>query len=101
GPHPPIICSLTGTGHGAAAWMHDCSDDTSYFLRTSPGSFSMRTNMVGTTWVWVTLCFSISRRYSSGSKCSMITDVPPMRITPMSTRSGAEWYTGAGDRYGG
>ena len=54
GPNHSIICSLTGTGHGAAAWMITSSDDTSAARRTSAGSLSSRENMVGTTWEWVT-----------------------------------------------
>ncbi|CAB4835616.1 unannotated protein [freshwater metagenome] len=42
-----------GTGQGAAAWMTYCNDDTSYLARTSAGSFNRRTNIVGTTWLWV------------------------------------------------
>ena len=34
----------------------------------------MRTNIVGTTWVWVTWYRSMRARNSSGSKCSMTTD---------------------------
>ena len=54
GPHHSIICSLTGTGHGAAAWMMVSSDDVSAAARTSSGSFSRRENMVGTICEWVT-----------------------------------------------
>ena len=54
--------------------MAQRSDDTSYFRRTSSGSFSMRTNMVGTSWVCVILYLPTSLRNSSASKCSMITD---------------------------
>ena len=65
------------------------SDDTSCFRRTASGSFRKRTNMVGTSWLCVILCASISRRNSSASKCSMITEVPPSRMTLMLKRSGA------------
>ena len=57
----------------------------------SSGSFSRRTNIVGTNWAWVTRCSSMSRRQSSGSKRSMTTTVPPMRCTVMDHTSGAEW----------
>jgi hypothetical protein len=60
GPHHSIICSLDGIGQGAAAWMAQRSDDTSYFRRTSSGSLRKRTNMVGTSWVCVTWCFGTS-----------------------------------------
>jgi hypothetical protein len=46
---------LVSTGHGAAACTIDRNDDTSYFNLTSSGSCSMRLNIVGTMWLWVTL----------------------------------------------
>ena len=52
--HHSIIVRLTGIGHGAAAWMTHSSEDTSYRSRTSSGSLSRRTNIVGTTCVCVT-----------------------------------------------
>jgi hypothetical protein len=82
---------LTGTGQGAAAWIAQRSEDRSYLRRTSSGSLSMRTNIVGTSCEWVTLYFSTSFRYSSGSKCSIITTVPPRRCTVIVKRSGAAW----------
>jgi hypothetical protein len=33
--------------------MAQRSDDTSYFVHVASGSFSMRTNIVGTSCVWV------------------------------------------------
>ena len=48
GPHHAIICSFTGRGHGAAEWTIECRLDTSYFERTSAGSWSSRWNWVGT-----------------------------------------------------
>ena len=44
------------------------------------GSLSMRLNIVGTSCVWVIRYLSTSARYCSGSKCSMITTVPPLRM---------------------
>jgi hypothetical protein len=76
-------------GQGAAAWMAHFSDDTSYLSRTWSGSFRKRTNMVGTSWVCVILYLPTSFRNSSASKCSMITEVPPSRMTLMLKRSGA------------
>src|SRR5262245_17594044 len=99
GPHHSIIWRLTSTGHGAAACTTDASEDRPYLVRVSLGSFSIRTNIVGTTCVHVTRYRSIMARNSSASKCSMITDVPPRRCIVMLKRSGAEWYSGAGDRY--
>jgi len=54
GPNQAIICSFTGTGHGAAAWTIISSDETSAAARTSSGSLSSRENIVGTTWECVT-----------------------------------------------
>ena len=48
GPHHSIMRNFTSTGHGAAAWIAHRCDDRSYFVRVSSGSFSMRTNIVGT-----------------------------------------------------
>ena len=42
-------------------------------------SFSMRTNMVGTHWLWVTWNFSISFRDSTALNCSITTTVAPRR----------------------
>jgi hypothetical protein len=51
----------------------------------------MRTNIVGTHWLNVTRCRSISRRASSASKCSITMQVPPRRWTARLKRSGAAW----------
>ena len=91
GPHHSIICSFTGTGHGAAAWMMVSSDDTSYASRTSSGSLSIRLNMVGTTWEWVTRCCSTRRRNCTASKRSMMIDVAPSRSDSDTLACGAEW----------
>jgi hypothetical protein len=90
---------LTATGQGAAAWTATWSDDRSCRWRTSAGSLSIRMNMVGTHWLCVTPKRSITLRASAGSKCSITTAVPPSRWTAMVKRSGAEWYSGAGERY--
>jgi hypothetical protein len=45
---------LTGIGQGAAAWTTARRLDTSYRVRVASSSLSIRTNMVGTTWLWVT-----------------------------------------------
>ena len=89
GPHHAIIFSFTGIGQGAAAWIAQRSEETSYFRRTSSGSLRKRTNMVGTSWVCVTLYLPMSRRYSSASKFSISTDVPPSFMTVMLKRRGA------------
>ncbi len=47
GPHQSIILRFVSTEHGAAACSTTFCDDRSYLLRTSSGSFSMRTNIVG------------------------------------------------------
>ena len=58
----------------------------------------MRTNIVGTHWLWVTWCFSMRARASAASKCSMTTMVEPRRRKFMQKASGAAWYSGAGER---
>ena len=98
GPHHSIIRRLTSGAHGAAAWTTVRREDTSYLVRTSSGSFNMRTNMVGTNWAWVTPCSAIRERQASGSNRSMSTTDPPMRNAVIDQTSGAEWYRGAGFR---
>ena len=51
----------------------------------------MRTNIVGTTWLWVISYSSTSFRYSSASKFSMATIVAPSMCIDMQKRSGAAW----------
>ena len=97
-PNHSIICFFTGMGQGAAAWMTACSEDTSNLVRTPSSSFNRRTNMVGTTCVWVTLWRSMADRNCSGSKCSMTTAVQPMLWAAIVKRNGAAWYIGAGVR---
>ena len=55
--------------------------------------------MVGTHWLWVTRWRSMRARAWAASKCSMTTTVAPTRWKAMQNRSGAAWYSGAGDRY--
>src|SRR6266851_876304 len=98
GPHQAIICSFTWAGQGAAAWMTTSRDERSYRDRAASGSFNIRENIVGTSWLWVGLYFSTSCRYRSGSKLSMMIAVPPLRMTRLTAACGAEWYSGAGDR---
>ena len=59
----------------------------------------MRENIVGTHWLCVTWYRSIRASACSASNRSMTTTVPPMRWMPRQNPSGAEWYSGAGDRY--
>ena len=99
GPHQSIIWRLASTGQGAAACSTAASDDTSWASRCWSGSLSIRTNMVGTTWVWVTEKRSTAARNSAASKRSVTTAVHPMLCAAMVKRSGAPWYSGAGDRY--
>ncbi len=67
GPNQSIIWCLTSTGQGAAAWITHRRLETSYLLRTASGSLSIRTNIVGTNWAWVTRWVSISRSTVSAS----------------------------------
>ncbi len=91
GPHHSIMRRFTSIGQGAAAWIATRCEERSYFRLTASGSLSMRTNMVGTHWLWVTRCSRISCKAHSASKCSITTAVPPKRITVMQCTSGAEW----------
>ena len=59
----------------------------------------MRTNMVGTTWVWVTEWRSTAARNSAASKRSITTAVEPTIWAAIVNRKGAPWYMGAGDKY--
>ena len=72
-----------------AAWIANFNDEISNDRNFSFGSFNMRTNMVGTSCVWVALYRPTSRRNSSASKFSIRTQVPPSFITVMLKRSGA------------
>ena len=51
--------ALDVDGQARPRGSRDFIDDTSYFRRTSSGSFSMRTNMVGTHWLAFALYFSM------------------------------------------
>jgi hypothetical protein len=82
---------LTSTGHGAAACTTVLRLEVSYDVRTSSGSFSIRTNIVGTTWVSVTRYSWTARRKLSGSKRCISTTVPPSACTTPVNRSGAAW----------
>ncbi len=62
GPHHSIMSAFTNPGQGAAAWIAISRDDRSWRFRAGSGSFSMRENIVGTSWLWVTPHFSISSR---------------------------------------
>ena len=99
GPHQSIICSFTGTGHGAAAWIAISSDDRSYLLRSLGGSLSMRLNIVGTSWLCVTWYFSISAQVVLGIEV-LHDDHGAAHAGCVSDTAacGAEWYSGAGDR---
>src|SRR5215218_1768846 len=98
GPHQSIICFLMSTGHGAAACTTRCRLDVSYELRTSSGSFSIRTNIAGTNWPLVTRYFWMASRADSGSNLDMITVVTPMACALIVHKHGAVWYSGAGLR---
>ena len=56
----------------ATLWL-----ERSCLARASGSSFIIRTNMVGTHWLWVTPYFSIRARACSASNRSIITTVPP------------------------
>ena len=66
------------------------SEDMSYFLRTSSGSFIRRMNMVGTMKMVSIFSVSIRRRNSSGSKRGISTSAPPSRPARRPNEFGAE-----------
>ena len=72
------------------------SDDMSYILRTSSGSFIRRMNMVGTMKMVSIFSRSISRRNSSASNRGISTSAPPSRPERSPKEFGAEWYSGPG-----
>ncbi len=51
----------------------------------------MRTNIVGTTCVWVTLWVATAARNASGSNFSITTTVAPLTWLAMQKRRGAAW----------
>jgi hypothetical protein len=85
------MARLTSGGQGAAPWTATRRLLRSYFRRISSGSFSRRTNIVGTHWLCVTPWRSIAARASSASKDGIITTVPPHACTMPENRSGAAW----------
>ena len=68
---------MTSTGQALAVWLIQRSEETSYFSRTSLGSLSSLTNMVGTAVTTLIRCFSIRARNSSGSNLEVITSRRP------------------------
>ncbi len=94
GPSHSIMRRLISAGHGAALWITDRSELVSYPRRTSVGRASSRRNWVGTVWVWVTRCRSMSRSDSSGSQWSMSTTGWPSWIEIVAKLSTAVWYSG-------
>jgi hypothetical protein len=66
------------------------SDDTSYFLRISSGSFIRRMNMVGTMKMVSIRSRAIRARNSSGSKRGISTSSPPRRPARRPNEFGAE-----------
>src|ERR1700727_652459 len=98
-PHQSIICFLICTGHGAAACITRLRLDRSYESRTLSGNFSIRTNMAGTNWPWVTRWRWIASRVRCASNFSMTTVVMPADWIVIDHTDGAVWYSGAGLRY--
>ena len=85
-----IMARLTSGGQGAAAWIMWRSDDMSYFLRTSAGSFISRMDMVGTMKMVSIFSASTTRKNSSASKRGMIASAPPSRPARRPNEFGAE-----------
>lgn len=76
---------------GAAAWTATRCEDRSKRRRSASGSFSIRVNMVGTHWLWVTRWRSMAANAAVSSKRGIITTVPPWDWMPVQNDSGAEW----------
>ena len=77
GPSQSISSRLTSTGQALAVWLMNRSDETSYFSRTSLGSLSSLTKIVGTATITLIRCFSISARNCSASKRGVMTSSSP------------------------
>ena len=75
----------------AAAWIATLWDERSYFARVSAGSRNRRMKWVGTHWLWVTQCRSISAKACSASNFFVITEVPPKRLMRKLYIRGAAW----------
>jgi len=89
------MARFTGTGQGAAAWTAQRRLPRSQAARVSGGSFSSRTNMVGTHWLWVTRCSPISRSACPASNRSMTTQVAPDRCDTTCSRPAGRRDTAA------
>ena len=89
---------MISTGHGAAACITRFRLETSYELRTDSGSFSIRVNIAGTNWPWVTRWRSMASKAPSGSNFSITTVGMPAACTLIDHTDGAVWYSGAGLR---
>ncbi len=90
---------MTSGGHGAAAWIMQRSELTSYRERTGSGSASSRLNCVGTMWLLVTRCRSTRPSRASGSKRSISTTGWPRVMEIVAKFSTAVWYSGEQHRW--
>jgi hypothetical protein len=71
------MACFAAIGHGADPWSTRFIDETSWRARTSGSSAAMRTNCVGTMFMYVTRSASTSARSASASKRSINTTVCP------------------------
>ena len=91
GPHHAIIWRLTSEGVGAAEWTTEDIELRSYFARTSGGSFSIRTNIVATSWARSTLWRSMAASTASASNFSKSSTVAPSACSAMDMVMGPLW----------
>ncbi len=91
GPHQSIMRVFTGTETGAAPCSTVLSDEPSNEVRTSSGSRSSRTNMVGTRCVLRTRRSSIRSSAVCSSHLGMITSGAPFCRSMNEKPSGDAW----------
>ena len=92
------IEELAAAFDGAPACSANRSDERSAVARAASGRRSRRTNIVGTICVAVTPRSAITSSACSASKRSMTTTAAPSCWNARQKRSGAAWYSGAGER---
>ena len=91
GPHHSIICCLVLRAIGAAPWSTVDSDDGSKAARSSSGTRSRRTHIVGTTWLLRTPRSWMSCRHWRSSQRGMTTSSAPLARSMAAKPSGAAW----------
>ena len=77
---------------------HPLRLETSYELRTDSGSFSIRVNIAGTNWPWVTPVALDGVQGAFGVELLHHDRRMPAACTLIDHTDGAVWYSGAGLR---